>query len=187
MTEGIKTHLSYLAVILLLSVSLGLSLGRKNESEVKTVTIHERDTIVEVIHDTTTITNYIVSERHTTDTTYICYNDTVYVPVPIETLVIENDLFKAQISGFNPKLDWIDLYQTNKTVTVNETTMQTVVKHQWEAYFGAVLRTFDRDMVIGIGATIKSPKNWLFGLDLSLYNNRPMYGASVQYKITHNK
>ncbi len=41
----------------------------------------------------------------------------VEVPVPIEEKIYEDSTYRAQISGYRPQLDWIDVFQRTQTIT----------------------------------------------------------------------
>lgn len=56
-----------------------------------------------------------------TDT--IVKNDTTYVALQFEKKFYSDSTYKAQVSGFQPSLDWIEVYQKTQTVvkTITET------------------------------------------------------------------
>lgn len=82
-----------------------------------TVTVLRIDTIridkpVPVI---TTVTNTIrVQVRDT-----IRIHDTLYVQLQAQTKLYSDSTYRAQVSGFNPSLDWIEVYPRTVTETVN--------------------------------------------------------------------
>ena len=41
----------------------------------------------------------------------------VEIPVPIEEKVYEDSTYRAQVSGFRPALDWIEVYARTQTIT----------------------------------------------------------------------
>lgn len=43
--------------------------------------------------------------------------DSVFVEVPIEAKVYADSSYRAQVSGWRPSLDWIEVYQKTTTVT----------------------------------------------------------------------
>lgn len=89
-----------------------------------------RDTTV--IHDTVRIDRPVAKLVRTTDTVLIFATDTVrvsdtlYVRVPIETKTYADSTFRAQVSGYRPALDWIEVYP--RTVTITETATREVTK-----------------------------------------------------------
>ena len=44
-------------------------------------------------------------------------HDTLFVPVTIEKRVYEDSLYRAEISGYKPSLDKIEIYQQTRTIT----------------------------------------------------------------------
>lgn len=43
--------------------------------------------------------------------------DTLYMAVPIEAKVYADSTYRAQVSGWQPSLDWIEVYQRTQTIT----------------------------------------------------------------------
>ena len=79
---------------------------------------HPADTIIHV--DTFIINHPVPVEREVarTDTLYV--NDTLYVQVPIESVLFggqPGDEYKALVSGWHPAIEWIEVYP--KTQIVN--------------------------------------------------------------------
>lgn len=56
-----------------------------------------------------------------TDT--VVKNDTTYIALQFEKKLYSDSTYKAQVSGFQPSLDWIEVYQKTQTVvkTITET------------------------------------------------------------------
>ena len=91
----------------------------RNEPEIQCDTIYRVDTLkvtdpVEVIkerrvdiHDTIMVS--------VTDT--IVRNDTIYVNLPREIRRYSGESYKAEVSGYDPRLDWIDVYPEREIIT----------------------------------------------------------------------
>lgn len=47
--------------------------------------------------------------------------DTLYIPIPIERRVYEDSLYRAEVSGYKPSLDRIEIYQQERIITQVET------------------------------------------------------------------
>ncbi len=81
----------------------------------------QRDTLY--ISDTVHIDHFREVTKMITDTVYlaitdtISINDTVYLPLLREIKVYEDSLFRAQVSGIQPNLDWAEVYPQTKIVT----------------------------------------------------------------------
>lgn len=109
-----------LAVLLLLS---GYFLGRRaaSPSEVKietvTDTLRIRDTLL--VEKPVPVEVRVVDTMLVAVTDTISINDTVYLHLPREIKHYEDSLFRAQVSGYRPALDWIEVYPQREVVTRN--------------------------------------------------------------------
>ena len=82
-----------------------------------------------VIRDTHVIEKPILVERKVTDTMLVAVNDTtivndsIFVALPRESRIYKGEEFLAEISGYKPSLDRIEVYP--KTVVISKTEMTT--------------------------------------------------------------
>lgn len=107
-----------LAVILLLS---GYLLGRK------ACRVPDPEPVVQVdtlrIRDTVLVERPVPVEVRVVDTMLVAVadtirlSDTVYLRLPREIKRYEDSLFRAQVSGYRPALDWIEVYPQTVLVT----------------------------------------------------------------------
>lgn len=112
-----------LAALLLLS---GYLLGRRAvrtpepERIVQTDTLRIRDTML--VEKPVPVEVRVVDTMLVAVTDTIRLSDTVYLRIPREIKQYEDSLFRAQVSGYRPSLDWIEVYpQTTvvaKTISV---------------------------------------------------------------------
>lgn len=83
--------------------------------------IQQADTLV--IHDTITrempvyITNTRVRTEYVPVRDTLRLHDTLFVPITIEKRVYKDSLYRAEISGYKPRLDKIEIYQQTRTIT----------------------------------------------------------------------
>ena len=107
-----------LAALLLLS---GYLLGRRAcrapepELVVQTDTLRIRDTLLvekPVAVEVRVVDTMLVA---VTDTVHL--NDTVYLTLPRETKVYGDSTYTAQVSGYRPALDWVEVYPQTEVVT----------------------------------------------------------------------
>lgn len=83
--------------------------------------IQQADTLV--IHDTITreMPVYITKTRVRTEYVPVRdtlrLHDTLFVPITIEKRVYKDSLYRAEISGYKPSLDKIEIYQQTRTIT----------------------------------------------------------------------
>lgn len=109
-----------LAALLLLS---GYLLGRRADHAREPAEIVRTDTLR--IRDTVLVDRPVPVEERLTDTMLVAItdtirlSDTVYLRLPREIKQYEDSLFRAQVSGFKPSLDWIEVYPQTEVVTRN--------------------------------------------------------------------
>lgn len=109
-----------LAALLLLS---GYLLGRKVNRAPEPAVIVRTDTLR--LRDTVLIDRPVPVEVRVVDTMLVAVtdtvavNDTVYLSLPRETRVYGDSTYRAQVSGYRPMLDWIEVYPQTEVVTRN--------------------------------------------------------------------
>ena len=109
-----------LAVVFLLS---GYLLGRRaNRSHapeliVQTDTLRIRDTLL--VERPVPVEMRVVDTMLVVVTDTVAVNDTVYLQLPREEKVYESGDYRAQVSGYRPELDWIEVYPQTEVVTRN--------------------------------------------------------------------
>lgn len=120
------TMLKKLAIAVLLAAVFLLSgymLGRRAcrahapELMVQTDTLRIRDTLLverPVPVEVRVVDTMLVAVMDT-----VTVNDTVYLQLPREEKVYESGDYRAQVSGYRPELDWIEVYPQTEVVTRN--------------------------------------------------------------------
>lgn len=78
-------------------------------------TLVVRDTIVQEKPVYRTISQVRTEYIPVCDTIRI--QDTLFVPVPIETKVYEDSLYRAEVSGYRASLDRLEIYQQERIIT----------------------------------------------------------------------
>ena len=113
----------------------------------------ERDTIT--LRDTMRIPYpvYDTVYTHSIDTVYLPSEDTTMV-LQHQTKIYEDSTYKAQISGYNPSLDWIETYNNTKYI-YEEKVVQIAQKQP--------LFEFKPSVGIGYGIINKKPDIWVGG------------------------
>lgn len=102
--------LALAALLLLSSYLLGRRACRAPEPElvVQTDTLRIRDTVLvdkPVPVEVRVVDTMLVAVADT-----VVVNDTVYLSLPRETKVYGDSTYTAQVSGYRPALDWIEVY-----------------------------------------------------------------------------
>lgn len=86
------------------------------------------DTVV--VRDTITREKPVFTRVHVRDTIYLTLTerDTTYIALPREVKVYEDSLYRAEVSGYQPSLDRIEVYPTTRMVTQTVVRTETVRK-----------------------------------------------------------
>lgn len=113
-----KKNIIMALTILVVGIVVGLLCRPKGCSH---TTIVQRDTTI--VHDTIRIDRPVVVTKvrkdtilvHVTDTVRI--KDSVYIALPMETKTYKGDDYLARVSGYNPSLDYIEIYAKTQFVT----------------------------------------------------------------------
>ena len=79
-----------------------------------------------VVRDTVTIEKPVYISRKVTDTMLVSVTDTLrlkdtlYVAIPKEVKVYANEDYYAEVSGYQPSLDYLEIYQKNVVISKTE-------------------------------------------------------------------
>ena len=154
-----KGPIIYIIFMALLAMAFGL--GRYTAEPVRLVEERvQRDTLV--IRDTVTHYAPRYIERHTRDTITVTLtevrHDTVAVYLPRETKVYEDTRYRAEVSGYQPSLDRIDIF-TQTQVLTTDVTQVVKRKTRWglgiSAGYGVAIHVADQAFrpapYIGVG------------------------------------
>ena len=142
-------------------------------TEYKTV----RDTIFvdkpkfykEVIRDTVPINQFVINEDSCLVVTQKEYRDSNYV---------------AWVSGVEPQLDSIMVFNNTEYVFKTSTieTVKTIEDKTGKWFTGAGLYRLDNALVPKLNVVYQK-KRIMVGASVGLYNNQPIYGVDINYKI----
>jgi hypothetical protein len=78
--------------------------------------------VTEVVHDTVTVERPVERYVRKTDSIRVVVRDTLrvrdtlYISLPREVKVYEDDRYRAEVSGYMPSLDRMDIYQQTQLV-----------------------------------------------------------------------
>lgn len=146
-------HVIYFIIIIILII-LNLYQYNHNNKIVKINTVEVRDTVV--IRDTVKFDNptliYVKTEP---DTLYI--NDTTFIELPKETKVYRDSTYEAQITGFRPNLDYINVYPKTTYITTEKVSYvkdKRRFTHGIQAGIGFGIVNKKPDVFIGYGVQI---------------------------------
>lgn len=117
-----KKECVYLAFLVLVFVG-GLLAGRRSISNAPSRGHADTVTVVSVRTDTLRVATPVPVLSRVTDTMLVPVvdtlhlRDTVYLALPREERIYGDSLYRAQVSGYRPELDWIEVYPRTETVT----------------------------------------------------------------------
>jgi hypothetical protein len=129
------------ALLLIIGFVIGLLCRSKSIERVVDI---QRDTTFVV--DTHVVEKPVLVEKHTKDTLFVAVrdtivrNDTVYIPLPRETKIYAEKDYYAEVSGYEPSLDYLEVYPTTQYIKETQT-----VTHRNALTFGiepSYLNTF---------------------------------------------
>lgn len=121
MTEMNRLIIAVLALLAVLMLLSGHFLGRRTactpepECIVQTDTLRIRDTLI--IEKPVPVEVRVVDTMLVALTDTVTVNDTVYLSLPRETKLYGDSTYTAQVSGYRPALDWIEVYPQTDVVT----------------------------------------------------------------------
>lgn len=130
MNKTTEKALAVGGVLLLFLVILLVAFGRirRLEKELDRYRNAPADTVTVIKHDTIKIDNpvpvykYIKEKEYVKITDSLLVHDTVthFVELPREYLVYKDTSYRAVVSGVQPRLDSIEIYQTSTTSTITK-------------------------------------------------------------------
>ena len=171
-------------IVACLCVLLILLLVRDSRVAPTIIETQHTDTLYRIRVDTLVVEKPVVKEKKVVEEKIIYIHDTVKVVIPIsEYRFFEDGLYDITARGYEVSLSNVTVFPKTEYTTITTTTKKTVYKDAWNCYLGVGIWAFDREIVPTVNLMIKTPKRWLFGLNIGYYNKRPVYGGSVNYKI----
>ena len=176
-----KKYIPYIIIgALLLIIVQDIFFGWKQEVKIETV----RDTSYIERIDTVFVDKPIAKKVIVTDTLYkdsIVFIDDSYLLKESKTYY--SDLYKAVVSGINPSLDSIHVYNKEKIITITESETKTIYKNPTRVYLYTGFDKRVNGYIPKIGASLHIPMGLLIGADIGIDDNSPVYGIKIGYKI----
>lgn len=181
MKQWIK-RLSYIVLGICLIWIVLNPLFRSPKPHIETIYITDTITITKI--DTLELVSPIFVTKKIVDTFFVYLNDSTKISFPIEQKFYkEEGKYEAWVSGINPCLDKINVYNKTEYKTINNTITNTVYKNTWKGYIGGEISTFDGKVIPSINLMLISPKSLAFGCGYGMYNGKSMYNLNVSYKF----
>lgn len=117
--------------------------------------------------------------------------DTVYIPckedvceIPIEQIEYMDSLYHLWVSGYKPTLDSIKICKWNNYVERIRTVTDTKVVRDTKGHIftGIGVQQYQKSYIPSINVYY-SKKDFLIGVTAGLFDNKPIYGVNVNYKL----
>lgn len=163
MRNSTKYLLSVMAgAVAMMAASLAVS-KCVSDSRPDTEVVTVRDTVV--VYDTVRFEKPVPRIVRTVDTLLVSVadtvvvRDTVFVRIPMDTKIYVDSLYRLQVSGYQPQLDWIEVYPQTLTVREVQTITVSPDRKRWgigiQVGYGAAVA--DRKVVlspyVGLGVS----------------------------------
>lgn len=109
------------AVIIGVAIGCAIGYDTADRQHVQGTETARTDTVY--VHDTVEIEKPVLKETKVVETIYVevrdtlVRNDTTYVALPRESRTYGDERYTAEVSGYDPSLDRLDIYVENSTVT----------------------------------------------------------------------
>ena len=107
----------FAALCLLSGYFLGRRATSSSEAKIETITDTLRITDTVLVEKPVPVEVRVVDTMLVAVTDTVHLNDTVYLTLPRETKVYGDATYTAQVSGYRPALDWIEVYPQREVVT----------------------------------------------------------------------
>ena len=169
-------------IVGVLVVLLVWSLGTKGEKPV-VIERHTTDTLVKVVHDTTTITK-VITVKEPADTVFITVRDSILIPVPRQEYTFsEQNTFDFRVKGFDVEFLEAKVYPKTEYRTITETKETTITKYRSSLFIKGGFTVISNTFSPKVGLAISMKGRWLISGDISLYQKRPIYSMTVGYNM----
>ena len=174
-----KKFIPYI-VIAVLAVCLILSLTNRKEVIVEN---HTTDTITIVRIDTfRSVLPRFITEK-VVDTIFVEKTSENGLKLPITQKYYNDDSYQAWVSGYNPNLDSINVFQKIVTNTVNHTIIKEVYPKHIDWYLNAGSILIDKKAAPYVGLNMKLENDLVIGVNAGVYEKEMFYGFNIGFKL----
>ena len=177
-------------VIFLLGVFVGTVCGElipKNDAQPQYIYETKTDTVTEykIIRDTTFIERpkvYKETIRDTIQLNSLLDNGSKHLVVSQKEY--RDSDYVAWVSGIEPQLDSIMVFNNTEYVFKTSTieTVKTIEDKTGKGFMGAGLYRLDNALVPKLNVVYQK-KRIMVGASVGLYNNQPIYGVDINFKV----
>lgn len=179
-----KSNILPWAIVGVLGVLLLWSLNTESGEPI-VITERHTDTLTIVKHDTVEVTKVVTKvEKEPADTVYVTFRDSIPVPIPRQEYTFsEPNLFDFRVKGFG--VEFLDANVYPKTVyeTIYKENTNTITKYRSSLFVFGGFSSICGDFSPKVGVSLSLKGKWLISGGISLYQNQPMYDATIGYNI----
>lgn len=167
-------------IIVVLGVCLLISLTNRKEVSSQH-TLH--DTIVVERIDTfkAIVPRFIVETI--VDTLYVEKGDSMPLKLPKTQRLYQDTTFMAWVSGFEPNLDSIKVFQNTKYVTIENTTIKEIYPKSLQVYGNVGAFMIQKEIAPYLGVKVKFKNDFMLGGNLGYYDKEIIYGVEFSKKF----
>ena len=175
-------HIVYFLIIGVLVTLLTLCLNRNQKVEVVRECV--TDTFLFERIDTLYFEKQIPIKVKVIDTLYLP-NEKDFLSLPIEQKhYSRTDSYDAWVSGYQPQLDSIRVYNKVEYKTITNTITKEIEYNRWNLYTYMGFKHIDDKFLPSIGLMTKSPKSSIYMVEIGLDNNKDLFfGVNFGYKL----
>lgn len=121
--------------------------------------------------------------------------DTIYVPVPsgedlrliFSQKFYRGSQYEAWVSGYNPSLDSLKVFNNTITNTINNEVLRYVYPRTTDLYLNVGTMIIGGEFAPNIGASLKFRNDLNLGGIVGIYDKKPYYGISFGFKLNNRK
>lgn len=125
---------------------------------------------------------YITSTVVDTVVITVKKDSVVYLPIK-RTHYSKADRYDLWVSGYEAKLDSINVYDKIKYQTITNSEYKTVYKNRLSIYGSVGVYKLNNEIVPTFDITLNTPRKISLGASVGLYENKPIYGLKIGYKL----
>lgn len=179
-----KSHILYI-IIVVLSIALYVSLTNKREVVIEKVAT---DTLYIERIDTFKAIQPVFKYETIIDSIYIEKVDGSGLKVPkTQRFFSEEGKYDAWVSGYEPNLDSVNVFQRTITNTITNTITKEIYPKTMDIYVVGGVNNIGGLYYPNVGLALKLRNDLLFGGDVGIYQGSLSYGLRIGYKLNKQK
>lgn len=172
-------YIPYIVIAVLL-VSLVISLTNRKEVVIEKNT---SDTVYTIKTDTYKVEKPIFIKEVIVDTFWVKDSLNHEYIIPKTQKYYKDSLYEAWVSGYNPNLDSINIYNQNKFVTITNTNTKEVYPKTTALYFNLGTMYIGDKFAPKLGAGFKFKNDMIINANVGIYDKKMFYELGFNFKL----